>query len=62
MLFKEVLTLKGNTKQRWLDVCSEAAVCDEPERLKQLTAEIDAVLREEQERLTRDLKGTHTAA
>jgi hypothetical protein len=63
LLKRGTYLLQGKPKERWLDVCSEAAICDDPERLKQLTTEIDAILREEKERLeTTPPFKKHTAA
>lgn len=43
--------MQGNAKQRWLDVCAEAAICDDPKRLQELASQINALLREEERRL-----------
>lgn len=43
--------MEGSTKQRWLDVCSEAAICEDPERLQELMDEINLILRAEKLRL-----------
>lgn len=40
-----------DNKRRWLDVCAEAAICDDSERLTQLANEINAILSEEEQRL-----------
>lgn len=50
--WQEVLTLRDpETKSRWIDVCAEVAICDDPERLAKLATEIMAILRAEQQRL-----------
>jgi len=38
-------------KRRWLDVCAEAAICDDSERLNELACEINEILSEEERRL-----------
>lgn len=49
---QEVLTLRDpETKSRWIDVCAEVAICDDPERLAKLATEIMAILRAEHQRL-----------
>jgi hypothetical protein len=44
--------LQAETKHVWLDLCSEAAICEDPTRLGQLAVQIANVLQEEQQRLT----------
>jgi hypothetical protein len=48
--------LQGSTKQRWLDICAQAAICEDPERLQELADAINAVLNEETQRLKATLK------
>ena len=43
--------MQDETRRRWLDLCAEAAICEDPEKLQQLTDTINAVLREEKQRL-----------
>jgi len=43
--------LQEETRKRWLDLCAEAAICEDPERLQQLAYTINAVLTEEKRRL-----------
>jgi hypothetical protein len=38
-------------KRRWLDVCAEAAICDDSERLNELACEINEILSEEEQGL-----------
>jgi len=38
-------------KTRWLDLCAEAAICDDATRLSQLAEEIITILHEEERRL-----------
>lgn len=54
--------MQGETKDRWLDVCAEAAICDEPTRLSELIKEIAVILEEEVLRLEALPPKTHTAA
>ena len=47
----EVLSLlQPETKQVWLELCAEAAVSEDPARLRQLETQIVEVLRAEQQR------------
>jgi len=43
--------MEGMAKKQWLELCAEAAICDDLARLVELGAEILALLREEQLRL-----------
>lgn len=43
--------VEAETKHVWLDLCAEAAICEDPKRLGQLSLQINDVLRKEQERL-----------
>jgi hypothetical protein len=47
--------MQDTTKRRCLDLCAEAAICDDPERLKELTAYIVELLKEEQGKLDSSL-------
>jgi hypothetical protein len=53
--------LHDAVKRQWLEVCAEAAITDDPQRLAELTNEIIAILRAEQQRLEKQQK-SHTAA
>lgn len=53
--------MEQNTKQRWLDICAEAIVCEDPQRFAELIAEINAILRGKEERLS-SVSRTETAA
>lgn len=53
--------LQGDTKHSWLDICAEAAICEDAERLAELAIQINAILRDEQQRLELEPK-TPTAA
>jgi len=54
--------MQGETKERWLDVCAEAAICDDPKRLAELISEIASILEEEVLRLEALPPKTPTAA
>jgi hypothetical protein len=43
--------LQTGIKERWLDVCSEAAISEDPKRLEELLREITAMLEAEKRRL-----------
>jgi hypothetical protein len=43
--------MQDATRKRWLDVCAEAAICEDPQRLTELTAYIIELLKEEQRKL-----------
>jgi len=43
--------VQGEIKQRWIELCSEAAICDDPQRMDDLAQEITAMLEQEKKRL-----------
>ena len=43
--------VQGETKQRWIELCSEAAICDDPQRMDELAKAITALLDQEKRRL-----------
>jgi len=43
--------VQGETKQRWIELCSEAAICDDPQRMDELSQAITALLDQEKQRL-----------
>ena len=43
--------MEGRTKARWLELCAEAAICEDQIRLMQLATEIMTILHEEERRL-----------
>jgi len=43
--------LHAETKHVWLELCAEAAICEDPTRLEQLASQIAEVLGKEQQRL-----------
>ena len=48
----EVLTsMQGALKERWLDLCAQTAIEQDPERLVQLAHEINRLLEEKEQRL-----------
>lgn len=40
--------MNRTTKLRWLELCAEAAICEDPSRLARLAAEITTILQEKQ--------------
>jgi hypothetical protein len=46
--------MKGKTKEHWMELCEQAAVEQDHERLMKLVNEIDRMLEEKDERLTRE--------
>jgi len=48
--------MEATTKRRWLDLCSEAAICEDPERMRELLVEITALLKQEEQRLDAQVK------
>ena len=54
--------MQGATKARWLDLCAEAAICDDPKRIAELASEIISILRSEEMRLEALPPRTPTAA
>jgi len=54
-------TLQEN-RTHWLDLCSEATICEDPERLQQLTDTINVVLKEEKQRLETSQLNRYRAA
>lgn len=53
--------MQGASRQRWLDLCSEAAICDDPERIEELIQAIIAILRAEKQRLDAQPPRTRTS-
>lgn len=43
--------MEGSTKSQWLELCAEAAVCEDVERFQELIQEITSLLHEEEVRL-----------
>jgi hypothetical protein len=46
--------VQGETKERWVDVCEQAATEQDPERLMMLIKELNDLLTQKQERLQKD--------
>jgi hypothetical protein len=44
-------TMRDTIRKRWLDLCAEAAICEDPERLQELSQEIVRMLKEEERRI-----------
>ena len=43
--------MQGPVKGKWMELCEQAAVEQDSEKLRKLVAEIDRLLREKQDRL-----------
>jgi len=48
-----VLSVEKSTRDRWLEVCAEATIEEDPDRLKELAREIAVLLYDEEMRLRR---------
>ena len=44
--------MQGESKERWLDVCAQVVIVEDPDRLLELTREIIRMLSEKERRLT----------
>jgi hypothetical protein len=44
--------LDAETKHVWLELCAEAAICEDPTRLGQLAEQIAGILGKEQQRIS----------
>jgi hypothetical protein len=49
--FEAEATMQGKAKARWVELCEQAAIEQDPTRLLKLIQEIDKLLREKQERV-----------
>jgi len=45
--------MKGEVKERWMRLCEQAALEQDPEKLMQLVVEINRLLEEKEQRLIR---------
>jgi hypothetical protein len=45
--------MEGPQKERWLELCQRAAVEQDPKKLMELIRQIDTLLQEKRDRLTR---------
>ena len=45
--------MKGEAKERWMRLCEQAALEQDPEKLMQLVGEINRLLEEKEQRLIR---------
>jgi len=45
------VTMQGEKKERWMELCAQAAVEQDPEKLLALVAEINKLLEEKERRL-----------
>ena len=48
--------MSGDVKNAWLELCAEAAICDDAKRLEELTLQINAILSAEQQRITSEMR------
>ncbi|HVM92017.1 MAG TPA: hypothetical protein VMT67_04350 [Terriglobales bacterium] len=48
---KGVWPLQGEKRERWMELCAQAATEQDPERLMELVREINALLEEKEQRL-----------
>jgi hypothetical protein len=46
--------MKGKTRELWEELCAQAAVEQDPQKLTELVKEIDRLLEEKQDRLNRE--------
>lgn len=49
--FTFLRAVEAETKTRWLDICAEVAVCEDPDRLAHLAKSIIEILQQEELRL-----------
>jgi hypothetical protein len=54
--------MQGKTRERWVELCEQAATEQDPTRLMQLVQEINKLLVEKEERLDSLRRATHTNA
>jgi hypothetical protein len=45
--------MQGEKKERWMELCAQAAVEQDPEKLHALVEEIDRLLQEKEDRLSK---------
>lgn len=53
--------MQGETKERWQELCEQAAVEQDPKKLLALTGEINRLLLEKEERL-KDFRSSHKSS
>jgi len=54
--------MEGKTKERWAELCEQAAEEQDPNRLMQLVQEINKLFIEKEERLASQRTSRHSAA
>ena len=54
--------MQGPTRERWQELCAQAAEEQDPEKLLELVKEINRLLEEKEQRLAKFLKQSATAA
>jgi hypothetical protein len=50
---KGKVSVKGKVKERWRELCEQAAIEQDPTKLSELVSEIDRLLEEKQNRLNK---------
>jgi hypothetical protein len=53
--------MQGTTRERWQELCEQATVEQDPQRLLELTSEINELLLEKEERLKKMRSGDRLA-
>ena len=53
--------MQGPTRERWFDLCQQAAVEEDPVKLLELITEINDILEEKEKRLQAERKGSGKA-
>jgi hypothetical protein len=53
VMFREITMMKGETGERWRQLCEQAAVEQDSEKLLELVTQINLLLEEEEQRLRR---------
>ena len=48
---RHLFTMKGEVRERWMRLCEEAALEQDPEKLMELVSEINRLLEEKEKRL-----------
>jgi hypothetical protein len=54
--------MRGNNLERWQELCAQAAVEQDPKKLRALVVEIGKLLTEKQERLDNEAKDKNAAS
>jgi hypothetical protein len=54
--------MKGKIRERWMHLCEQAALEQDPEKLMELVSEINRLLEEKEKRLLGETHGRETQA